>query len=196
MPSKVNYSRISPTDSSGAKNYVYQLIEQFVAAHHPDLVDCRIIAVWRYNVKIDQDGWMFDGVPRKANPVEREGKDGYDIVLYLNFTHWQTLELPAREELVDRLLTSVGVVSRDGEPMEDEQGRQQYRLRKSEYMGFFEVLNRHGLQKPADHQLAATVKDICDRGVTIEFQGDPKCLIEHLVADTKGGGPVPSEPRT
>jgi hypothetical protein len=72
------------------------------------------------------------------------------------------------------LLTSIGVVSRDGEPLEDEQGRQQYRLRRPEYVGFFDILHRHGLQKPADHRLAATVKDICDRGATIEYEGDPK----------------------
>jgi len=166
-PVKSNLARIPRPDP------IYGIISGFVADHYPDLVDCSILCVWRYNCKPDVDECLFEATTRKANAIERQAEDGYDIVITINYTLWKDSEERARKYILDKRLASIGVCKdNDGEDRVDEDGRIQYRIRKPEYGGFFDVLKRHGLADPINHKLSATFQQIYDRGERSEFVHD------------------------
>ena len=156
-------------------HHVYELIETTVANFHPDLVNARFLAVWKYNCKPDIDEWLFDGNVRKANSVERDAEDGYDLVIYLNYTLWNHPDFGAirQNELLDRIMASIDVKMKDGEPVLDGSDREIYRTKKPEFVGYFSVLNRHGLARPEYHKLASIIQEILNRGAKIEFEGEP-----------------------
>ena len=163
-PVKSNIARIKRPDP------IYTMIEEMVANHYPDLIDCSVLGVWRYNCKPDADEHLFEATTRKANAIERQAEDGYDIVITINYTLWEESPERTRKYILDKRLASIATCKdTDGEDRVDEDGRIQYRIRKSEYDGFFDVLKRHGLAAPVNHRLAATFQKIHDRGEQSEF---------------------------
>ena len=173
-PVKSNLVRIAKPDS------IYELVDELVASHHPDLAECSVLCVWRYNCKPDADGCLFEASTRKANAVERQAEDGYDVVITVNFSLWEELEDRARKYILDGCLARVAVrKDKSGEDCVDEDGRIQYRIRKFEFGGFFDVLRRHGLASPENHRLASAFQAILGRGERSEFIGE----VEEVVSE-------------
>jgi len=165
-PVKSNLVRIARPDS------IYELVAELVANHYPDLAKCSVLCVWRYNCKPDADGHLFDASVRKANAVERQAEDGYDVVITVNYSLWEESSERACRYILDGCLARVAVrKDKDEEDCVDEDGRIQYRIRKFEFGGFFDVLRRHGLAVPENHQLASIFHEIYDRGERSEFMG-------------------------
>ena len=175
-PVKSNLVRIARPDP------IYGMVGELVANHYPDLAECSVLCVWRYGCKPDADGCLFEASARKANAVERQAEDGYDVVITINYSLWKESSERARRYYLDQRLASVAVrKDKDGEDCVDEDGRIQYRIRKPEFGGFFGVLRRHGLAVPGNHQLASVVQAIFDRGERSEFEagGDRSEELRH-----------------
>lgn len=167
VPVKSNLVRV------GRPSLFYDIVGELIANHYPNLANCSVLCVRRYGCKADADGHLFEASVRKANAVERQAEDGYDIVITVNYSLWEESGDRVRRYILDKQLAAVAVrKDKDEEDCVDEDGRIQYRIRKFEFGGFFEVLRRHGLATPENHQLASVFGGIRDRGEVSEFIGD------------------------
>jgi len=141
---RINVQLIKPDTAEGTP--IYALVSRTIEKHHEHLTNARIAVAWNKSWKPDADGRVTIGKLRKASDLDRELAP-YDFVLILRKEFWDNPHTTDehRAALIDHELCHGQVRSRpDGEPMVDEKGRRQYRLRKHDVEEFSEILYRHG----------------------------------------------------
>ena len=129
-PKKVSYELIKPNSKVGEP--MYAMLEELVDKHHEDLAQARIALAWNLTWKPDVDGRQQIGKCKKASDLDRELM-GFDFVIVLLREFWEekAVDDHQRRALLDHELCHGALkLDKDGEPVEDERGREVYRIRK------------------------------------------------------------------
>lgn len=143
-----------PRKTEGVVHEAYVMLDEIVAAHHPELAKhkCKIALAWNLSWSADADGRLVLGKCKKGADLERQ-MHGFDFVILLNQERW--LEWVKdfggekyKRALIDHELCHAAVKEdKDGNVVKDEQGRTVYRIRKHDLEEFREIVDRHGIWK-------------------------------------------------
>lgn len=154
---------------------IYELVQDMIVNHYPDLLDARILCAWRYEWKPSkQTGYVCLGKSRVTTPVEKIHTQA-DVILLLNYEQWNHADFTDRQRkaLIDELLASITTVKdKEGEPKVDHDGNVKYKKVRVDFAGYYDVLLRNGLSGPEQHKLASVFDTIRDRGEVADYK-DP-----------------------
>lgn len=154
---------------------LYELMDEIVGDHHPELEEARIAIAWRHGWKADADGRCVLGQMKKASELDRQLHQ-WDFVILLNAEVWTSVEFSEAQQraLLDHELCH-GAIARDaeGETRHTPEGQIVYRIRKHTIEEFHEIVERHGqwkgdIQTFVDRAMKAGVPEqmtIGDQGV-------------------------------
>jgi hypothetical protein len=157
-PKTVSYEVIVPDGIVGQP--MYALLRELVEAHHGELRYARIALAWCTSWKPDVDGRVILGKCRKASDLDRE-LAAFDFVILLRKFFWQDSRVTdhQRRALLDHeLCHAARKYDSSGEPVEDERGRQVYRVRKHDIEEFTEIVQRYGCYKHDLERFAAALR--------------------------------------
>ncbi len=141
---KVHYELIERGSIVG--HGMYQLLDDLVASHHPELRDARVALAWCTSWKPDPDGRLVLGKCKRASDLDREFAP-FDFVILLLHGFWTHEKVTAtqRAALLDHELCHAAVKHDEhGGEMRDERGRIVYRTRKHDIEEFTEIVDRYG----------------------------------------------------
>lgn len=153
----VGYELIAPDSEDGLK--VYGMVRELVELYHEDLRDARIAVAFNLNWRPDVDGRLTVGKIKRATDLDRE-LASFDLVLIVLRRFWnddETTDAQRRALLDHELQHATLALDSDLEPIEDERGRKQYRLRKHDIEEFSAVVERHGLYKKDLERFAKSI---------------------------------------
>jgi hypothetical protein len=115
---------------------IYDLMDRLIAEHRDDLALARIRLAWRTGWTADADGVLTLGKCRRATELDAK-LSGVDFVILLNAAAWPHLEDRQREALLFHELEHAQPrLDDDGEQVQDESGRPQWRIRKHDLEAF------------------------------------------------------------
>lgn len=153
---------------------IQEMIKGIIKAHHKDLAQVRIATVWHLSRKPDKDGKtelvsvrVFDNLERELMP--------YDVAFILVKEFWENSDVTdaLREALLDHALSQVTpVLDKDGEPVEDERDRKQYRKVSPGIQAFPSVVRRHGLYNKALQTMARAIQASKQLGLPLLDESD------------------------
>ncbi len=149
----VPYRFIRPDDEFSGKT-MYALLRELLDEYHHDVREARFALAWNLSWEPDVDGRVILGQCRKVSDLEREvfQDDGvsYDFIIVLRQELWTDPRVTdlQRKALLDHELCHAAVkYDESGEPVVDECGRTQYRIRKHDLEEFSEIARRYGVWK-------------------------------------------------
>lgn len=161
-PKIVNIEKIERTDINGEERYVYTLMDEIIAAHHPHLEMAKIVLAWHKGWNEDADGRIKLGTCKKVGDIDRD-LHGYDFIITLNEPFWDAASDQQQRALMDHELTHAQVqLDENGVEKEDEKGRTVYRIRGHDVEEFTEVVKRHGIWKNDLQAFAKELKQKAD----------------------------------
>lgn len=126
-PKSVNWQMVD-----GSEN-IYETVRDLITRYHADTLEqLNFIIMWRYNNKMDKDGYIFINDITKSSDKVRELYE-HDVIIGINKDIWEMLEQHERGAVIDTLLERITInCNKNGDPKEDDRSRILYRLRKSE----------------------------------------------------------------
>jgi hypothetical protein len=144
---KVVPYRLIPT-----RHRLYGWLLELLEAHHQEVLDARFALAWHTGWKPDDDGRLTLGMCQKASDLSREIHDAaaYDFVILLNqnFYDDELVTDTQRRAVLDHELCHASVkLDGHGDPVIDERGRIQYRIRKHDLEEFSTIAQRYGCWK-------------------------------------------------
>ena len=157
-PKPVNWSVDQSSD--GPFTYLADLITKY----HSDVQNVHCIALWRDNVKPDQDGVILLADISKSPDKFREIYP-HDFIIGVNRAVWGLLDDCQRKIVLDSQLERIAVsTDKDGNPREDDRSRAVYRLKKTQTVDNETIISRHGFSLDDIHEfvcekLGGDVKD-------------------------------------
>jgi hypothetical protein len=130
----------------------YRLLEELIAAHHPELEGAKFILLWRDGWKPDVDKVLTLGRLKKASDLDQAiGStfgDGYDFAVQLNADAWPKLSDDRKRQVIDHELCHAAPdLDRDGKQKMDAKERLCWRVRKHPIQEFPEILERYGVEE-------------------------------------------------
>jgi hypothetical protein len=135
----------------------YDLLDEILSQHHPELAEASIVLAWRYGWTPDQDGHETIGKCLKASDLNKE-LHGFDAVVLLNRDIWGDSEFTneMKGAVIDHELSHLAPATDQlGEPKRDEHGRPVFRIRRHDIEEFSGVVERHGAWR---HEIETFVK--------------------------------------
>lgn len=168
---------------------LYLWLLELLEAHHQEVLDARFVLAWHTGWKPDDDGRLTLGMCQKASDLQREIADAaaYDFVILLNqnFYDDELVTDTQRRAVLDHELCHASI-KRDGngDPVIDERGRVQYRIRKHDLEEFSTIAERYGCWKRDIEAFAKSLARARQDDTWIGFSG----LQSQLLAI---GAPVP-----
>lgn len=141
-PKPVNWELIEDT---GLYTFVTNLVSQYHRGQtEADLTNLLFVLMWRHNIKPDQDGYILLADVTKSSDKARELRP-HDVIIGINKCAWEILDDTDKCIVIDSQLERIAVcVDKEGNPKEDEQARQIYRLRRQEVLDDQTMMRRHG----------------------------------------------------
>lgn len=149
-PKVVPYRLIHPGSPDGVR--LYGWLRELLESHHQDVLEARFALAWHVGWKPDDDGHLTLGQCRKSSDLEREIQDvsAYDFVILLNQNFFEDALVSdtQRRAVLDHELFHAAVKLDDKkQPVVDERGRMQYRIRKHDLEEFSAIAERYGCWK-------------------------------------------------
>ena len=175
---RVNYTLI-PKDSVAGRP-MYKMLNELIEKHHEELTNARFALAWNRAWKPDADGRVTLGKCKKASDLDKE-LAAYDFVIILQAEFFQSGDVTEaqRRALLDHELTHATIrVDKDGEPVVDERGRTQYRIRKHDIEEFEGVIRRNGVYKRDLETFAKTILGLNAKQLKLPRAGDDKAAEE------------------
>jgi hypothetical protein len=146
-PKKLSYLLINRLDEKG--RVLYDLVDELVDRHHPELREARIALAWNLAWQPDVDGRCILGKCKKASDLDRELMP-VDFVIILRREFFEDLRVTdlQRRALLDHELNHAAVkYDADGRPVIDQRGRTVFRIRKHDLEEFAVIAERYGTWK-------------------------------------------------
>ncbi len=135
--------RDNVSDSDG----LYEILDTLMEQYHEDVQGAVIVIMWRYNLKIDADGYIQLADISKTADKYRELQE-HDYILGINKDTWSMLDDSEKRTVIDSQLNRIAIsADKDGEPREDDRGRIIYRTKKEQVTisdNESVLLRRHG----------------------------------------------------
>jgi len=131
---------------AGKVTEAYRIMEELVEKHHSQIKDAKLAIAWRFGWGADPDGHLRLADCKKGSDLDRS-MHGYDFVFLVNHEAWNQGRLDEQQKrlLIDHQLCHAAVcMDSNGEPKQDEKGRQVFRKRKHDVEEFTEVMSRYG----------------------------------------------------
>jgi len=174
-PKAVNCTPISrevqTTDGEGnvaeSEHYLYTMMDELIAAYHPDLSVGNIQLWWKSNFKEDRSGMLVCGRCHIVDEKMRQVGD-VDIIIELNeqvFNDPDTTNELKRAIMDHELCHPRPIIDNEtGDQREDVQGRKLWFNRKHDLEEFREIVERHGFYRQEVQDFATTFQATRDRG--------------------------------
>jgi hypothetical protein len=155
-PKPVNWEFIKNTQPEG--DGLYQLSESLIRQFHSGnkgIDGVGILFMWRFNIKPDQDSYVYLADVTKSSDKVREIMP-HDFIIGINKAIWPLLDHQKKKVIIDSQLERIArCFNKDDSPKEDDKSRPIYRLRRLEVMDD-KTLNRRHAMNLGDVQLFAS----------------------------------------
>jgi hypothetical protein len=140
-PKPVNWGLIEDSD-------LYKMVQDLIEQYHggeKGIVGVNFVLMWRYNIKIDPDGYVLLASITKSSDQVRELRP-HDVIIGINKDAWGVLNDTHKKVVIDSQLERIAVCfDKSDKIKEDDLGRVIYRLRKSQVVDEGTLKRRHGL---------------------------------------------------
>lgn len=122
-----------------------QMVLDLIQKYHQEIVGVVPVVMWRHNIKMDPDGYVWLADVSKTPDKYRELHE-HDVVIGINKDAWSVLDDQQRNILLDSQLERIAVaVDKKGVKKEDDRSRTIYRLRKEKLVDDHVLQRRHSL---------------------------------------------------
>lgn len=136
-----------PVNWQSDDNVPTQLVLDLIKQYHLELEGLVPVVLWRINVKIDPDGYVWLADVTKTPDKYRELHE-HDVVIGLNKDAWSVLDDQQKAVVIDSQLERIAVsVDKQGNKKEDDRSRTVFRLRKERLVDDNVLHRRHGLHE-------------------------------------------------
>jgi len=127
---------------------MYTIVDDLLKKYHGgknNIQEIHCLLMWRDNVKMDQDGYVWLADIAKSTDKMRELRP-HDMIIGINRDAWSILDHQQKNVIIDSQLERIAIcLDKEECEKEDDRSRKIYRLRRTEVIDDATMNRRHAL---------------------------------------------------